>query len=242
MPRELSFLALVIKKQPLGEADEIITLLSRGEGKVRAVSKSSKLATSKLSHALQPLFLIDVAIAGKSSLPKLIQANAKESFANLKLHPERVNIWFVVAELIIKLLPDHQPNEELYDDVLKFLNFLNENIVLTEEQLEQSLLKFKLAAMNATGLAVHTIGELESNKPLLFSSSKGGFYYDASGRGASADSIIVKPEIWQGFHELESSEYRSMPVFGPWVSELSKLVTSFISYQLEREIKAEKYL
>lgn len=250
MSRESSFPALIIKKQQLGEADEIITLFSRTEGKVRAVSKSSKLISSKLSHALQPLFLIDVAISGKTSLPKLIRANILESYSAVHANPVRVSLWFVIAELIIKLVPDNQPNEGLYESVIEFLNFLNSSENLTDSELELGLLKFKLSAMEVTGLAIHDILQLESGKKLLFSSSKGGFYYEgtSSGRFGSlgarsiADSVLVTDSIWRGFHELQQSEFNNLPKSAPWSNELSKLVSNFISYQLEREIKSEKYL
>lgn len=245
MPRELSFPALVIKKQPLGEADEIITLFSREQGKVRAVAKSSKLANSKLAHALQPLFLIEVAISGKTNLPKLIRANVKESYALLHGHPQRVATWFVVAELLIKLLPDTQPNENLYDSVLSFLGFLNSPKDIPDSQLELGLLKFKLAAMQSTGLEIHDIAQLDPDKTLLFSVSKGGFYYDSAGRGGSADSFSVKEKTWLLFQQLKTCDFNSLPEpnsSGPVQHELSMLVSDFISYQLEREIKSEKYL
>jgi DNA repair protein RecO (recombination protein O) len=242
VPRESSFTALVIKKQPLGEADEIVTLFSRGEGKVRAVAKSSKLATSKLQYALQPLFLIDATIAGKANLPKLIRANVIKSYAILRDFPQRVATWFVVAELLIRLLPDGAPNETLYDSVLLFLAFMNGPAEITDAELELALLKFKLDAMAATGLAIHDIAKLDRAKTLLFSPSKGGFYYDAAGRKGSADATAINAAVWKGFQDLKTAEFNNLPPVASWQNELSKLISSFISYQLEREIKSEKYL
>jgi DNA repair protein RecO (recombination protein O) len=249
VPRESSFTALVIKKQPLGEADEIVTLFSREQGKVRAVSKSSKLSTSKLQYALQPLFLIDATLSGKTSLPKLIRASIVEPYSVLHSHPQRVAIWFVVAELLIRLLPDAAPNEALYESVLQFLSFLNLPQDMPDPQLELGLLKFKLAAMQATGLEIHDISQYDPNKTLLFSPSKGGFYYESTnpgGRGAGADSVAVSEAVWRGLQDLKSADsFNDLPEpaeAAPWKNKLSKLVTDFIFYQLEREIKSEKYL
>ena len=246
MARESSFTALIIKKQPLGEADEIVTLFSREQGKVRAVAKSSKLATSKLQYALQPMFLVDAALSGKTSLPKLIRASIVESYANLRGQPPRVATWFVVAELLIKLLADAAPNESLYQSTLALLSFLNTEKDLTNSQLELGLLKFKLDAMQATGLAVHDIARLDPEKTILFSPSKGGFHYGpGNSRSGSADSVSVRETVWQGFRDLKSGGFDTLPDSADaasWQGELSKLVTGFISYQLEREIKSEKYL
>lgn len=241
MARESSFTAFIIKKQPLGEADEIVTMLAEGVGKVRAVSKSSKLSTSKLQYALQPMFLVDAALSGNSSLPKLIRASIKMTYPNLHARPDRVALWFVAAEICTKLLPDNQPNDEFYRLIAAFLDFLDSAGELSEEQLEIGLLKFKLAAMTSTGMGVHEIPEYVPGQPLLFSPSKGGFYYDSNGRGG-ADSATAGESVWKGYQSVKKSSWGQLPEDDNWLEHLNNLVSSFMTYQLEREIKAERYL
>lgn len=230
---------MVIKKQLLGEADEIVTLFSREHGKVRAVAKSTKLATSKLQYALQPLFLVEVALAGRTALPKLIRASATRAYSNAHGDPSRVSIWFVVAELLIKLLPDNQPNEALYDSTASLLEFLDTAEELSESRLQAALLKFKIAAMGAAGMAIHDVAAYDQAQTMFFSPSRGGFYYGSAG---GADSVPVQEEIWHQFRALQDAGFSSLPETPPGAAGLSKLVAQFIVYQLEREIKSEKYL
>jgi DNA repair protein RecO len=241
MARESSFTAFIIKKQPLGEADEIVTMLAEGVGKLRAVSKSSKLSTSKLQYALQPMFLVDAAVSGNSSLPKLIRASIRVTYPNLHARPERVALWFVAAEMCTRLLPDNQPNDEFYRLTGAFLDFLDSSSGLTESQLEVGLLKFKLAAMASTGMGVHEIPEYIPGQPLLFSPSKGGFYYDSNGRGG-ADTTTTSESVWAGYRSVKESSWDKMPEDGNWLPQLSSLISTFMTYQLEREIKSERYL
>jgi DNA repair protein RecO (recombination protein O) len=52
--------AVVLRTQKLGEADRIITLLTRENGKVRAVAKGVRKTKSRLGSRVEPFMLIDV--------------------------------------------------------------------------------------------------------------------------------------------------------------------------------------
>lgn len=246
MYKELSFVALVLKKQPLGEADEIITLFSEEEGKVRAVSKSSKLSTSKLQYSLQPLFLTKVALAGRGSLPKLIQASTIKIFTGILKNPDKIAVWFVVAEFLIKLLPDGQPNQDLYKTTVRFLEFLD-TVEVDKEFAEFGLLKYKIEVLKAVGLGIHIVPSLESGRQLMFSSSKGGFYYNATSSNngfIDSEGVLVSDGLWKQFNNFDSTDYNDLKTVSKSseIDKLTGLVSQFVSYQLDREIKAEKYL
>jgi DNA repair protein RecO (recombination protein O) len=71
MSRENTYAALVLKKQPLNEADELITVFTKEIGKLRVLAKSVKFAKSKLQYSLQSLFLVNLTVTG-GGLPKII--------------------------------------------------------------------------------------------------------------------------------------------------------------------------
>ena len=52
--------AVVLRAQKLGEADRIITLLTREHGKVRAVGKGVRRTGSRFGARLEPFMHIDV--------------------------------------------------------------------------------------------------------------------------------------------------------------------------------------
>jgi DNA repair protein RecO (recombination protein O) len=51
---------IVLRTQKLGEADRIITLLTRGHGRVRAVARGVRRTTSKFGARLEPFSHVDV--------------------------------------------------------------------------------------------------------------------------------------------------------------------------------------
>ncbi len=60
MPRENTYLSIILKKQAFKEADELITVYTKEAGKLRVLAKSIKSPKSKLQHGLQVLFLVKI--------------------------------------------------------------------------------------------------------------------------------------------------------------------------------------
>jgi len=65
--------AVVLRTQKLGEADRIITLLTRERGKVRAVAKGVRRTKSRLGSRVEPFMVIDVQLYEGRSLDIVTQ-------------------------------------------------------------------------------------------------------------------------------------------------------------------------
>ncbi len=65
--------AVVLRTHKLGEADRIITLLTRDNGQVRAVAKGVRRTTSKLGARVEPFSIIDVLLHRGRSLDIITQ-------------------------------------------------------------------------------------------------------------------------------------------------------------------------
>ena len=57
--------AVVLRTHKLGEADRIITLLTRHHGRVRAVAKGVRRTTSRWGSRLEPFTHVDLQLAGR---------------------------------------------------------------------------------------------------------------------------------------------------------------------------------
>ena len=66
--------AIVLRTQKLGEADRIITLLTRENGRVRAVAKGVRRTTSRFGSRLEPFTHVDLQLAEGRSLDVVTQA------------------------------------------------------------------------------------------------------------------------------------------------------------------------
>jgi DNA repair protein RecO (recombination protein O) len=72
--------AVVLRTHKLGEADRIITMLSRHRGKLRAVAKGVRRTTSKFGARLEPFSHIDLQFAVGRTLDVVTQVESLDAF------------------------------------------------------------------------------------------------------------------------------------------------------------------
>lgn len=75
--------AVVLRTHKLGEADRIVTLLTRAHGKVRAVAKGVRRTGSKFGARLEPFMVADVQLYEGRSLDIITQAESLGSYGAL---------------------------------------------------------------------------------------------------------------------------------------------------------------
>jgi DNA repair protein RecO (recombination protein O) len=66
--------AVVLRTQKLGEADRIVSMLTRRHGRVRAVAKGVRRTTSRFGSRLEPFMYVDVQLAQGRTLDVVTQA------------------------------------------------------------------------------------------------------------------------------------------------------------------------
>jgi DNA repair protein RecO (recombination protein O) len=71
---------VVLRTHKLGEADRIVTMLSRNHGKIRAVAKGVRRTASKFGARLEPFMVADVQLYAGRSLDIVQQAESLGSY------------------------------------------------------------------------------------------------------------------------------------------------------------------
>ncbi|MCU1570017.1 MAG: recO [Naasia sp.] len=72
--------AIVLRTHKLGEADRIVTMLSRQHGKIRAVARGVRKTSSKFGARLEPFMLVDVQLHEGRTLDVITQAESLASY------------------------------------------------------------------------------------------------------------------------------------------------------------------
>ena len=78
--------AVVLRVQKLGEADRIITLLTKRHGRVRAVAKGVRRTRSKFGASVEPFSHVDVQLYPGRSLDIVTQAESLHSYGERLVH------------------------------------------------------------------------------------------------------------------------------------------------------------
>ncbi len=73
--------AIVLRTHKLGEADRIVTMLTRSHGKVRAVAKGVRRTSSRIGARMEPFMLADVQLYEGRNLDIVSQVETKEPYA-----------------------------------------------------------------------------------------------------------------------------------------------------------------
>ncbi len=74
--------AIVLRTQKLGEADRIITLLTREHGRVRAVARGVRKTSSRWGSRLEPFTHVDLQIAEGRTLDVVTQAETRAPYGS----------------------------------------------------------------------------------------------------------------------------------------------------------------
>src|SRR5437764_9746201 len=115
--------AIVLRTYPLREADLLVTLFTREEGKVRGGARSAKKSKRRFGGALEPLTYVRVYYEDREGqeLTRLDSCDVLESpLATEVSYPRAVALGHV-AELLDELLPDREANDAVFRLALSVL-------------------------------------------------------------------------------------------------------------------------
>ncbi len=115
MPQKQSE-AIVLRTYPLREADLLVTLFTRQEGKLRGVAKSAKKSKRRFGGALEPLTYIRAYWEDKAGtdLARLDSCDVLNSPLSTRVDYERAAALAHVAEVIDELMPDREHNDAVF--------------------------------------------------------------------------------------------------------------------------------
>ena len=118
--------AIVLRTYPLREADLLVTLFTRLEGKVRGVARSAKKSKRRFGGALEPLTYVRASYEDRErqELARLDSCEVLESpLATEVSYPRAVALGHV-AELLDELLPDREANDAIFRLAISVLGSL----------------------------------------------------------------------------------------------------------------------
>jgi len=116
--------AIVLKTLDLGEADRILTLLTRHFGKVRVIAKGIRRPTSRLAGHAEPLAHATFQLARGRELDVLTGAEARTTYHAIREDLDRIAAGWYLAELADRFTADHAPAAPAFDLLERALGHL----------------------------------------------------------------------------------------------------------------------
>lgn len=116
--------AIVLHSRPFGEADRLVTLLTRERGKHRAVARGARRPRSTLAAGVQPFVRASYLLWRGRSLDGISQCQVLEGFRPLREELERMARAACACELADGLLREDDPQPEVFALLLEGLRLL----------------------------------------------------------------------------------------------------------------------
>ncbi len=141
--------AVVLRTVDYGEADRVVTLLSRERGKLVAFARAARASKRRFGGGLEPFTLVSAELSergGGDAMPRLESVSVERAFHQVRGELARIGCAAYAAELARELVRDHEPHEALFDLLVAYLGRLDAAPALPIE-----LRVFELGALEAAG-------------------------------------------------------------------------------------------
>lgn len=217
---------IVLRNFPFGEADLIVTYLTREYGLLKVFAKSPRKIKSRFGSSLEPLTYSTIAFIGRedANIPRLTQSDITKSFHSLR---GDLKCFLSVTEMLalnLNFLPEREPNSEAFKLLLNTLLKLE-----SDSSNRLYYLYYKIKFLEITGYLPRLDVCGRCGGPLIQPSTHSSIhhnFYIAHG------SIICEKCIGDGKGEIRLSD------------TALRFYKSFLTWQLKNinRIKAPEYL
>jgi DNA repair protein RecO (recombination protein O) len=229
--------AIVLRTYPFREADLLVTLFTRIEGKVRGVARSAKKSKRRFGGALEPLTYVRAIydVKERQELSRLDSCEVLESPLASEVSYARAVALGHIAELLDELLPDHESNDAVFRLTLSVLR------VLTGPEIWMPVTYFDLWLTRLVGFLPELTECVVCGRSL--NGSRAWFHALADGLTCVDDKRLASSEISADSRALAAQMFRA-PVESfaetPWpkaqAADLRKLVVQILQRHLEKKL------
>jgi DNA repair protein RecO (recombination protein O) len=226
--------AIVLRTYPLREADLLVTLFTRLEGKVRGVARSAKKSKRRFGGALEPLTYVRAYYDDrpKQELTRLDNCDVLESPLVTQVTYARAVGLAHVAELLDELLPDREPNDAVFRLALSTLAGLR------GPNIWPAITYFELWMTRLMGYLPDFSECVVCGRSL--NGSRAYFHILADGLACPDDKRLASSEMSAESRKLASQMFRApLETFlgHPWPKDLGADLRKFLIQSLQRHIE-----
>lgn len=228
---------VVLRSSKLGEADKIVTVMTQGAGKVRAVAKGIRKTTSRFGARLEPFTHVSLMVyRGRGSLDTVSQAEILSPFMAMRSDLGLFAAGETMLEAVDKVAEEHERNVRLFMLLLTGMRALDARPADPTAVAESFLLKLlSLSGFHPSLLTCAICGRPD---PVRFASGQGGA---VCAEDAEFDAGQVSPAALRHLAALGATGLLESGQISADTSvrrESRALLFGFAEYHMERRMKS----
>jgi len=226
--------AIVLRSYPLREADLLVTLFTRREGKVHGVARAAKKSKRRFGGALEPLTYVRAYYEDRErqELARLDACEVLESPLATEVSYPRAVALAHVAELLDELLPDREANDAVFRLALSVI------AALRGTDLWLPLTYFELWMTRLMGYLPEFSECIACGRPL--NGSRAYFHALADGLVCGEDKRLASSEMSAESRKLAAEMFRA-PLerlqSAPWPKQRAADLRRFLLQSLQRHLE-----
>jgi DNA repair protein RecO (recombination protein O) len=229
--------AIVLRTHKLGEADRIITLLTRERGKIRAVAKGVRRTKSKFGARLEPFSRVDLLVFEGKSLDIITQAESLNAYGqDLALDYSLWTAGQTMLETADRLTPEDSISAEAqYLLLVGALRTLVTGEHASSLVLDAYLLRSLSMAGYSPTLNACVICGVAGTQPFFHVSTGGALCVEHRVPG----SVAPRPESFELMQALMSGDWEAADAsVAKDRNEVSGIVAAYVQWHLERGLRS----
>jgi DNA repair protein RecO (recombination protein O) len=226
--------AVILRTWPVQEADLIVSLFTRAQGRIRGVAKAAAKSRRRFGGALEPMTWVSASYVEK---PKqdLVRLDSCEVLASPLSDPvdyPRAAALAFYAEVLEEALPDHDPNEPAFRLLLAVLNHTQTGQICMPVSYFSLWITRLLGWMPSVTRCV-ACGEALGGEAAWFQAEEDGLvcarHKRAASRMLSAESLLLARRIFQSPIAALADE--------SWTASRGADLRRFVFQALERHLE-----
>ncbi len=231
--------ALVLSTVDYGEADRLVTLLTREHGKLTAFAAGARKSKRRFAGALEPYMRLRVhLVETRGATVRLDSVDIVAGYYGAREDLALIARALYAVELCRELTRDHEPHPELFELLELYLQKLD-----AREAGPTSLLAFELSALAHAGLmprfdSCALCGGMLGPQP-RFDQAHGGAVCELCAVRAR-DAMAVPPELLSGLRALQEGERTPLPA--ELRARARSLLNVFIAHHIGRRLKSVDFM
>jgi DNA repair protein RecO (recombination protein O) len=247
----VSLTAIVLSRRDLGEADRIVTLLTREAGKLDAVAKGARRPGSKSAGVSEAFTEARIQMAEGRRLGIVTQWSVLHSFGELRTDLGMLARASYLCELTDRLVEEHEPCPDAFDLLAAALSLLGlgacapdtvvhayEIRLLTERGYAPILDRCvrcsePVSAANPAGRALHAV-----------SAALGGIVCPSCA-GACHDGVRLLPHAVSVLRTLANGAIDDLAALQwarPVSDQVEACVSALVRFHCDREVRSGRFL
>ena len=237
--------ALVLKRTNLGEADRLITFLSKYKGKFTAVAKGVRKITSRRAPNLELFNHIRGQFVMGKDLDIVAEVESIQTFRNVKENLQKIASGYHLAEMTNGFLADGQ-GSSVFDLLKETLERLDQK---ESGEAKKVLRAYEIKFLDTLGFRPQLQVCASCNSKIsegknFFSPDIGGVLHPSCTRNL----LFAKPVSQSSlkilrFFQTESWGQIQKLVFPPGLhQELERVMRDYVEYLLEKELKSAQFM